>query len=582
MQSERFGVERFGLVIVGEQATAAQHERVGPRLSDRSCPTFEAHQRFCGTFRHPHPHGRLDQVGCGTGGADVVAHGFTGQALEAGECRLDATQAEVQQSERPVRPRCTGGGDAGGGSRQPLFGVSPARRFVTPGGGEVGEHAGELADPLLLAGVAGELEGLGRGGQRVTVPPGEHLALGHEEQRCRQPSRAAPRAVFGGERGCEFVGVDVLAQRECRAAHDHQHLVGRAASAAHRCEGVGQRRRAGGTVLVEVGQVRTDRREGVGVVQRQCGQLVQLRRELPFSQVPGGVDGLDHHRGGLARIGGADEPGTVEQQAVGGEVGTLPEVRERPDLGDPRAHRRVLAQSPTRAVPESPGAGQVSGFQCRFRCQCLAAGLDGGLGAQAGGSLVGRRSRLVPTALACAGGGVLQRGGGLFVGPGGGGGQVPGPTVRVLGGVQGVGERAVHGKASPERCPPVDGGTDQRVAEADRGVVGVTAQHQAGLLGGGQVLDGGSQRGTGAQDRGEFAGLVGRRHQQQVLARRREPADLAVEGQVQAAGEGQGSRRGRAAALGREGDRQFQQRQRVAVRFGEQPVAHGGGERVPV
>ncbi|GAA4208658.1 hypothetical protein GCM10022252_74080 [Streptosporangium oxazolinicum] len=76
-------------------------------------------------------------------------------------------------------------------------------------------------------------------------------------------------------------------------------------------------------------------------------------------------------------------------------------------------------------------------------------------------------------------------------------------------------------------------------AEADRGAVGVGAEHQACPPGGGQVLDGRSQRGGGTQDHGELAGLVGRRHQEQTLAGLGHPADLAVEGQVQAAGEGE-------------------------------------------
>ncbi|GAA3105924.1 hypothetical protein GCM10020001_024560 [Nonomuraea salmonea] len=177
------------------------------------------------------------------------------------------------------------------------------------------------------------------------------------------------------------------------------------------------------------------------------------------------------------------------------------------------------------------------------------------------------------TAFAGAGGGAFQRGGGLFVGFGGGGRQMPGPAVGVLRRAESGGQRAVGGEALSERRSLVDGGADQRMAEPYRGAVGVAAQHQAGPLGGGQVLDGRPQLGGGTQDHGELAGFVGRRDQKQALAGRGHPADLAVEGQLQPVGEGERPRRERAAAFGRQGDRQLQQRQGVAAGLGEQAVA---------
>jgi hypothetical protein len=107
------------------------------------------------------------------------------------------------------------------------------------------------------------------------------------------------------------------------------------------------------------------------------------------------------------------------------------------------------------------GAGQ----EARLRCRKRPLRTPRGVLCQRDGALQERGCSGHAAPSLGAAGGSLQLSGDVLVGPGGGAGAVPGPSVRVGFDVGGVGERAVDPVAVVRSRGPVRGGADERVCE---------------------------------------------------------------------------------------------------------------------
>lgn len=187
--------------------------------------------------------------------------------------------------------------------------------------------------------------------------------------------------------------------------------------------------------------------------------------------------------------------------------------------------------------------------------------------AEPGGPLVGGGRGGVSTAITGPYGGALQFGGHLLVGACRRHGQMPGAPVGVVGPVQRLGQGLVYGQAQTGRDSLIDGGPDQGMPEGHGPRVD---QDQSRSLRRVQILKEVSEAGRGPQHHIQVAGVLGRGHRQQPLRRLGQHPDLAEEGILDPAGERQ--RR----TVGRRRGGQFDQRERVASRLGQQAVTDGG------
>ncbi len=110
MQVEGRPVRGFGELVRPEQRLAAQPQSLRPGRPGRARPAGEALVRLGRPLRFTQPDGCLDQVGNRPGGADMVPVRPGGERVQPVGGRRRAAPAEVQQCERPVRPRLPGGG----------------------------------------------------------------------------------------------------------------------------------------------------------------------------------------------------------------------------------------------------------------------------------------------------------------------------------------------------------------------------------------------------------------------------------------------------------------------------------------
>jgi hypothetical protein len=173
-------------------------------------------------------------------------------------------------------------------------------------------------------------------------------------------------------------------------------------------------------------------------------------------------------------------------------------------------------------------------------------------------------------------GGLFEQRGDVLVGLDGRFGQVPGPALglmRIL-----LGQRPVDAAALVAGRQLHDSGPRQRMAErqASRALVDV---HQPRSFGGSEVLDP-SLPGPAARKNTEVSGAIQDRQQQQVTGRGGQAADPRREHRLEPPAERQhrGQRPGRLRAA-EQCHGQLQQGQRVALRLGQQPLAHPRRQR---
>ncbi len=177
---------------------------------------------------------------------------------------------------------------------------------------------------------------------------------------------------------------------------------------------------------------------------------------------------------------------------------------------------------------------RVTGVHRHGRGPYQAPGADGGVGTQPRRAFEGRRGGRVAAATLCPGRAVVEFPGGLLVDAGGGGRVVPGTAVGIAD--EDVGERSVGCVAFGVGRGPVDRGTYQRMAEADR--VGIDAD-ESGAFGGQPVVRVAPVFPAGREDHGQLGTLRGRRVEQQLTGDRWKFGKVRGEDGFQPVGEGQ-------------------------------------------
>jgi hypothetical protein len=281
------------------------------------------------------------------------------------------------------------------------------------------------------------------------------------------------------------------------------------------------------------------------------------------------VQGLHEHPERTLGVVPGDPQRRVAEQAVCPAQLTLREVRSRPHRGQPGEDDRI-ARVPRGALRHAPRPLQPPAVRPCLGGQYEPSRRGRTVGAQRGRALVGGRRGAVPAAGLRPIRGVFEVAGHALVGSGGGQREVPGPAVGVIG-VR-LRQRGVRRDPVHQGRTVVDGRADQRVPELQSAR---RHGHEAARLGGLQV-PGAEGKGAGRpQERGHVPGVVGRGDEQQLPARGRERPDLVVEGVEHAARQ---RHHGEVGALRRDQRGQLAQRERVAVRLGDEPLPLVGGQ----
>ena len=157
-------------------------------------------------------------------------------------------------------------------------------------------------------------------------------------------------------------------------------------------------------------------------------------------------------------------------------------------------------------------------------------------------------------------------------------GAVPGAAVRLGFAVQDARQRAVGCLPPGEWRCLVDRGADEWVAKLELGAARV---RQARLLGAIERLRSDSELRCGTQDRRELTAVVGRGDEQERLRVRRQPLDPRQERALDPGADGDGGEHRLGARQLRlaQGRGELEQRQRIAARLDDEPVAYLGRER---
>ncbi len=292
-------------------------------------------------------------------------------------------------------------------------------------------------------------------------------------------------------------------------------------------------------------------------------------RQLRLADVPGGVEGLDQDPGSQRRAGPGEQVRALEQQPVRAPERTLAEVGEGPHVQQPGPEHGVAR------VGFGPGGERAGPGEVARLGGCLGRDRQPAcprrrVGAQLGGTRAGGGGSRVPAALRCLLGGPVETGGDLLVRLGGTSGAMPGAApgvVAALAPLHRVGERPVHCQPLAERRLLVDRRPDQRVPERERLP---SLPDQPGPLGRREVGGVRAERLSGAQHQARLAHIVGRGDQQQQPGSVGQPGRLAAERREQPAG--QRELTGISGGGGRSGG-ELDQRQRIALRLGQDPVA---------
>ena len=185
-----------------------------------------------------------------------------------------------------------------------------------------------------------------------------------------------------------------------------------------------------------------------------------------------------------------------------------------------------------------------------------------------------------------AAGGPLELERDSFVGTGGGRGEMPGPAVGIEVRVRDLCECAVDESPVDERRVLVDDGSDHRVSEPQVPALIEQSGHRRGRVRVGRD----AQAIGGRSDQDGIADLIRGDHEEQASRVVRERGHPTPEALLDLRGDGGTVRQPEAAGQrgGRPGTRQLQQRQGVAVRLGDDPLAdrqveragHRGGKEV--
>ena len=197
-----------------------------------------------------------------------------------------------------------------------------------------------------------------------------------------------------------------------------------------------------------------------------------------------------------------------------------------------------------------------------------------------GGPLVGGGRGGVPAASFGARTGRVQVGDDRLVGAVDGRGPVPGVPVRVVGGVEGFGQRPVRFAAFHAGRGLVHRGPDQRMPHRDSAAVD---DEQPGPFRGVEGARVDVEDCGGPAHRGDLTGVVGGGDQQQRLHRRRQPAAPVQEDAFHPDGEVQlgGHRRDAGQLLTGQRGGELDERERVPGGLGHQPVRDLVGHGVP-
>ena len=199
------------------------------------------------------------------------------------------------------------------------------------------------------------------------------------------------------------------------------------------------------------------------------------------------------------------------------------------------------------------------------------------VGRQLGSALVKRGPRRQAAPRPRAPGRALQLGGDLLVEPGRRLGAVPGAAIGIGVGVRGLREGLVDAPADLRRGRSVHRGPHQRMAEAHLGAE--LDQLRVGGRGARACVD--PQRGGRLPQQERITHRLGRRDQEQKPRRRRQVRQALLEPLLDAAGQRRPAVQPEPARQlgGCAAARQLQQRQRVAVRLGHDPIADALVER---
>jgi hypothetical protein len=427
---------------------------------------------------------------------------------------------------------------------------------------------------LLLTQLAHQVPALLAGGGRVVEPPGPGAGERQPVQRGREQADGARAAHDRG-------GMLVEAGRRGLVPDEQRGL-----------PGAQQDERVVTGLGLPDDPAQGDRRRGPVAC---CGVGQPAEQVHQHALVPGG------------RKGPGQPPDLDGLRLVAAERGRLPGQRQpgERDVGVARACRtrheqRVGVVGPATAELDEPAQGERPGPRRGFGRQRL------GLVEQRHGlrTTPRRPARLgrgdePPTALGrCRGqGGRPAEGGGrgrrprprtgpagrllqcrrdAVVGSGRGGGEVPGPPVRVVEDGEGAGEGAVRVPAVPGARPLVDRGPHEGVPERDP----VREPDQAGLLGRLQHGEVEPQPGRREREGVQAAGVVGRGHRQQRAGvpgqRGGPPGEHPLDVRTHGKGDRQRLRtrelrRGELSGQGHQG-------QRVGPAARDQRLAHPGGE----